>query len=530
MAIAMALSRMPPPMIGHAIGNGQAAWPGKCCQLEERLMNLERHQVNRVVPAIRQWIREGNSVTSCGLDRVVRRLRSRKRYLQALMALDWVANEKVIPFGYHETLQRLDLCSRCHHVTRTLLLFRRLPKQWRSEDAYCILLELYYKRDMLEDAEKTMQELRGIGIKSLQPYHLMLSFYKLRGMEMRFERMVTEIKGSGLALDRSFYTILLAARDSFGGDMVAVEDVLAEMEGRGLKLDAVGCLAVAGIYLRSGLRHKSERVLQRLEKSLKSGEFKDSNSIRRRMLAMFGKLGDRDAVDRIWHSIERSASTTVEDFIFGIEAFGRVGKMDEAEDMYMRVGCNSCNPRLHNAFLAVLVEQGDVIRAVALVERMKGVRCLLSTVTYHLLIKVYLKAGDVSRATLAFESLRSAFGKLEWPRPSSETLAVMLEFFVGIGDVQASERLVKKWMEDGFPLSAAVFHSLFRVYAKGGAGVDNFPGRMLSAGVEPTRETEQLLRQISTFLRENSKKDFPLSDRRGETSSCRWLRTRHLLV
>ncbi|GAU35440.1 hypothetical protein TSUD_363960 [Trifolium subterraneum] len=96
-----------------------------------------------VVPQLDDWVYKGNKVSVGELQRIVRDLRKRSRFSQALQVSEWMNKNGVCIFSPVEHAVHLDLIGKVHGFVSAETYFNNLKDIDRNEKTYGALLNCY---------------------------------------------------------------------------------------------------------------------------------------------------------------------------------------------------------------------------------------------------------------------------------------------------------------------------------------------------------------------------------------------------
>ena len=110
-------------------------------------------------------------------------------------------------------------------------------------------------------------------------------------------------------------------------DMSGIEMVLNEMKASGVEPDFATQTMVAKFYIDGGLTEKAEAIISEMEMEY----IKDKRHAIRSLLHLYAALSKPGEVARIW---KLCTEPKLEDFMAAIEAWGKLGCIEQAEETF----------------------------------------------------------------------------------------------------------------------------------------------------------------------------------------------------
>ncbi|KAM4072548.1 hypothetical protein ACB094_11G145600 [Castanea mollissima] len=174
-----------------------------------------------------------------------------------------------------------------------------------------------------------------------------------------------------------------------------------------------------------------------------------------------------DEVARIWK--ERELDLTLNESIAAIEAWGKLGKVEEAEAVFemMLQKWKKLSSRPYNALLKVYMNHKLLTKWEEFVKRMGDSGCWVGPLAWDALVRIYLGAGDVEKAdTILHKAAQHSSTGMKHCRHSGQ---------------------LKQ------------FEILIRAYINTKSPVYGFRERMKAENMFPNKAFAQLLAQVDAF-------------------------------
>nr|POF19703.1 pentatricopeptide repeat-containing protein, mitochondrial [Quercus suber] len=134
------------------------------------------------------------------------------------------------------------------------------------------------------------------------------------------------------------------------------------------------------------------------EGEIEERKLKESTEVRRALLPLYASLGNSDEVARIWKECE--LDLTLNESIAAIEAWGKLGKVEEAEAVFEMIlqRWKKLSSRPYNALLKVYLNHKILTKGEEFMKRMGDRGCWVGPLAWDALVRIYLGAGNVKKA------------------------------------------------------------------------------------------------------------------------------------
>ncbi|XP_038970627.1 pentatricopeptide repeat-containing protein At1g07590, mitochondrial [Phoenix dactylifera] len=363
------------------------------------------------------------------------------------------------------------------------------------------LRKLKMNKRALEVMEWVIRE-RPYKLKELEYSYLLEFTTKIHGIshgrKKNIPRILTLMKADGVSPHTSTYNILLKI-EADDHNIEGLSKVFIEMKQAKVEPNEItyGILAIAHAVAR--LYTVSETYIEAIERS-KTGNNWSTLDI---LLILYGYLGKEEELERTWKFVEELPHARTKSFVLAIEAFGRIGHVSRAEEIWAEMKSNRelKFTKQFNSIISVYCRHGLVEKASEVFKRMEANGCKPNAITYRHLALGCLKVGLIKEAlktmnmgkseTLGFQVRRST--------PWLETAHMVLEVFADLGDLENAKMLFEEFKETKYCRYTFVYNTLLRAYVKAKVYDPELLRKMILGGARPDAETYSLVRLLEQF-------------------------------
>ncbi|XP_031496503.1 pentatricopeptide repeat-containing protein At1g80270, mitochondrial-like isoform X1 [Nymphaea colorata] len=409
-----------------------------------------------VEDAIDNWVEGGNAVTRDIVSIVMATLRSHKFYEKALQLSEWLEASGSLPFTDRDYASRLDLVAKVRGIHAAELCLEKFPPNMQTELVYRTLLANYTSMQMLSKAEALFKLMKKKGF-SLTAFscNQLLALYKILDRK-KFADVLLLMENENVEPTGFTYKILIDAKGRVG-DYEGMEQVVEKMKSDGIVPDGYTQYLIASYYIKGRFYEKVDAVLKEMEG--------DPSKVKRSacigLLSLYAALGRADDVSRIWKLCERNPRHA--EFIFAIEAWGKLGKIENAEAVFQkRIDCGGKLPqRICTALLKVYTNHKLHDKAKHLVKRMLEEGGRLRPLTLDTIVKLYLQSGEVRRAD---SILQMALQQQHHAMPKYVTYLAILDRYAEEGDIHNAEKIFEQFRQAGYSRKVGTYRRLLFAY------------------------------------------------------------------
>jgi pentatricopeptide repeat protein len=218
---------------------------------------------------------------------------------------------------------------------------------------------------------------------------------------------------------------------------------------------------------------------------------------------LYGYLGKEKELKRTWEIMQDLPHIRSKSFTLAIEAFGKVGSIDQAEKIWSQIKStkNLSLTEQFNSMLSVYCRHGVVDKASSVFKEMRANGRQPNAITYHHLALGCLKSGLVKEAlnTIDMGKKEVVTKKVRSSTPWLETTHMLLENFAEIGDMENAKKLYSELNESKYSRNTFVYNTLLKAYVKAKLYEPDLLRTMILRGAMPDAETYSLLRLIEQF-------------------------------
>ncbi|KAF5478640.1 hypothetical protein F2P56_005183, partial [Juglans regia] len=444
-----------------------------------------------VVPVLDQWVEEGNKVKALEFQRIVRDLRARRRYKQALEVSEWVSCTKLCSFSPGDQAVQLDLIGRVRGLDSAESYFNNLSDQDKIDKIYGSLLNCYAREGLVDKSLSHMGKMKEMGFAcSPLAYNNIMCLYINNGQPEKVPIVLSEMKKNGISPDNFSYGISI---DSYGkrSDLKGMEEVLKEMES--LPHISVGWntyAMVANYYIKADIREKALIYMKKCEEKVNKNALGYNH-----LISLYAQIGNKDEMMRLW-SLEKSKCKKQinRDYITMLGSLVKLGEFEETEKLLKEweSSCYCYDFRVPNVLLIGYCQKGLMEKAEAVLQDIvkKGKTPIPNS-------WAILAAGYVDKQNMekAFECIKEALAVREenkgW-RPKARVISSVLSWLSDRGDIEEVEAFLNS-LKTVIPMGREMYHALIGAYIRGGKEVDGILEKMKAGEIEENEETEIIL-------------------------------------
>ncbi|XP_031473559.1 pentatricopeptide repeat-containing protein At1g80270, mitochondrial-like [Nymphaea colorata] len=432
--------------------------------------------VQSIKGAISKWVEGGNAVTRDVLLMVMAYLRNRKFYKKALQLSEWLEASGTLPLTDRDYASRMDLVAKVYGIHAAKRFLKSIPPTMQTELVYRTLLANYTSMQMLRKAEalfKLMQK-KGFPLTAFSCNQL-LALYKILDRE-KLADVLLLMEKENVKPTLVTYKILIDAKGRVG-DYEGMEQVVEKMKSDGLVPDGYTQYLLASYYIKGRLHEKVDPILKEME----GDSSKVRGGVRRGLLSLYANLGRSDDVSRIWELC--GANPQPAESIFAIEAWGKLGKIENAEAVFeKRTEHGGKLPqKICTALLKVYTNHKLLDKAKKLVKRMLVEGGGLMPLTLDAVVKLYLRSGEVQKA----DSVLQMAVQQKNARPMYVTYFAILGGYAEKGDIHNAEKIFEQSRRAGYTSKVGAYRRLLIAYVNAKEPAYGFAERLKADNILP---------------------------------------------
>ena len=177
-------------------------------------------------------------------------------------------------------------------------------------------------------------------------------------------------------------------------DLAGMKLLFETMKAEGVVLDIYVLTVLAKHYIFGGLKDKAKIFVKEIEER----KPEESTEACKALLSLYASLGNSDEVAKIWKECE--LDPTMSECIAAIKAWGKLGKVEEAEAVFemMLQKWKKLSSRHYSALLKVYVNHKLLTKGMEFVKRMGDSGCWVGPWAWDALVRIYLETGNVEKA------------------------------------------------------------------------------------------------------------------------------------
>ncbi|KAH6792919.1 hypothetical protein C2S52_003396 [Perilla frutescens var. hirtella] len=254
-----------------------------------------------VVPALDDWIEQGNSPKKWDVQQVITVLITYRRFRHALEVSLWMTNEKRYPVSPFDIGVRLKLILKNFGIEQAENYFNKIPENMRTYQIYLALLNCYTISKSVDKAESIMQKARDLGYADKPVwYNLMMNLHYQLGNRGKIGELLAEMESKGVSYDHFTYSVCLNSC-AMASDAVGMDRVVRIMESDPAVVVHWRTLVTAAEgYLRIGSIDEALIVLDKLEKQLNKSSQKFVLLVF--LLRLYAEAGKKEDLYRLWNA------------------------------------------------------------------------------------------------------------------------------------------------------------------------------------------------------------------------------------
>jgi pentatricopeptide repeat protein len=445
---------------------------------------------NDVAASLKKWVDAGNTFDRSDVFYVILNLRKRRFYAKALQLLEWLEESKQIDLVERDYASRLDLMAKVHGVYRAEKYIDNIPASLRGEVVYRTLLANCVVEVNVKKAEEVFNKMKDLGFPvTVFAINQLLLLYK-RVDKKKIADVLAMMEKENVKPSLFTYKLLVDTKGA-SRDFEGMEKVVESMQADGIEPDILLQATLAKHYIFGGHRDKAEPILELME----GDDIKANRNACQVVLPLYGFLGKKDDVERIWQVCE--ANPRLDECLSAIDAFGRLGDVEKAEKVFedLFVKWKSLSSKFYNALIRVYANQNLLDKGKELLKRMEENGVKIGVSTLDSLVKLYVDAGEVEKA----ESVLYKLSQKNRMKPQYSSYLMLLDSYSKKGDVHNSEKVFNKLRQMGYSGRIRQYQLLLHAYLHAKAAPYGFRERMKADNIFPNSVMATLLAATDPF-------------------------------
>ncbi|XP_077223576.1 pentatricopeptide repeat-containing protein At4g21705, mitochondrial-like [Tasmannia lanceolata] len=488
------LNRLTKPLRSHRVSESRCYCAGRYSRtnLYSKISPIGNPNIS-VLPELDKWAETGKNVRVQELQRIIRDLRKRRRFKQALEVSEWMKTKGVCVLTPSDHAVQLDLVGKVHGLASAESYFNSMSEEDKTEKTYGALLNCYVRERLTDKSLSHMQKMKELGFASESlPYNDLMCLYTNIGQHEKVPDLLKEMKENGVKPDNFSYRICI---NSYGAisDIDGMERVFEEMESQPhIIMDWNTYAVVANIYTKAKLTEKAIAALKKSEEKLLGQTNGEGYN---HLISLYGNLGNKDEVMRLWE-LQKSVCKRLinKDYTTILGSLVKLGDFEKADDLLKQwESCgNSYDFRVPNVLIIGYCQKGLVEKAEAKIEDIFKKGRVPIPNSYGILAAGYFDKGEMAKAAEHMKKAVSLIpGNPGW-KPNPKVIKAVLGWLGDEGDVGEVEDFVGM-LSAVMPMNREMYHALIKANIRGGKEVNELLNSMKTEAISVNEETESIL-------------------------------------
>ncbi|XP_022886668.1 pentatricopeptide repeat-containing protein At4g21705, mitochondrial [Olea europaea var. sylvestris] len=447
-------------------------------------------QDGHIVPVLDQWVAEGRKINYLELQRIIRDLRSRRRFSQALQISEWMSCKDIFEFTPGDFAVHLDLIGVVHGWEAAERYFGNLSDLEKNEKTYGALLNCYVREGSLDKTLTHMQRMKDKGYASSLAYNNLMTLYKKTGQLEKIPDVLSEMKRNGIAPNNFSYRICIR---SYGerSDLNGMEKLAEEIRNQpDISIDWATYSNMAYCLIKANEKEKALHYLKKLEEKLD----KDALGYNH-LISLYAHLGNKDEMMRLWVLQKDACKKQINrDYITMLGSLVKLGEFEMAETLLKDwdSSCRMYDFRVPNILLIGYCQKGLIEKAETMLRDIMARAKTPTPNSWAIITAGYLNKDNMEKA---FECLKEALAVKEentgWmPKPTIITR--ILNWLGEKADPEQVEAFLRS-LRTVSPVNRHMYHTLIKVNKRVGREVDSILESMKADQIDADEETEKIL-------------------------------------
>ncbi|XP_027364509.1 pentatricopeptide repeat-containing protein At4g21705, mitochondrial isoform X2 [Abrus precatorius] len=394
-----------------------------------------------VVSELEDWVYKGNKVRVGELQRIIRDLRKRSRFSQALQVSEWMYENGVCIFSPTEHAVHLDLIGKVHGFASAENYFNSLKDQDKTIKTYGALLNCYVRQRQIDKALSHLHKMKDLGFaSSALTYNDIMCLYTNIGQHEKVLEVLTEMKENQVLPDNFSYRICI---NSYGvrSDIDGMETILEEMENQPhIVMDWNTYSIVANFYIKAGFSREAIYALRKSEERLDNKDGQGYNHL----ISLYTRLGHKNEVMRVW-DLEKSACKRCinRDYMTMLESLVKLGEFDEAKKILKEweSSGNCYDFGIPSIVIIGYTEKGLPEKAEAMLEDLQKKEKVTTPNCWTAVAGGYLHKREMEKALRCFKTALTLYVENKGWKPNPKVAAALLSWIGENGSVEDAEVL-----------------------------------------------------------------------------------------
>ncbi|XP_024028081.1 pentatricopeptide repeat-containing protein At1g07590, mitochondrial isoform X2 [Morus notabilis] len=397
-----------------------------------------------VLSAFQNWMGDGFPVHRGDIFHAINRLRKLKMNKRALEVMEWVIRERPYRPRELDYSYLLEFTTKIHGISQGEKLFSRVPKEFQNELLYTNLVISCLDKGAISLSLAYMKKMRELNhpISYLVFNHLIILHSSPRRRKS-IPKILAQMRADKVLPHVSTYNILMKI-EANEHNIEGLMKVFDDMKRAKVEPNEISYCIIATAHVVARLYTVGEAYVEAIEKSMTGNNWSTLDVL----IMLYGYLAKEKEIERTWKAVQDLPHVRSKSFVLAIEAFGRIGQLDRAEELWLEM--KSKKPlnttEQFNSILSVHCKHGLVKKASGLYREIGNHGCKPNAITYRHLALGCLKAGLVEEAVKTLEKGMdlTTSNVIRNSTPWLETTLSIIESFADKGDVRNAEKLFEE--------------------------------------------------------------------------------------
>ncbi|GAU17874.1 hypothetical protein TSUD_330000 [Trifolium subterraneum] len=439
--------------------------------------------------ALDKWVEDGKELSREEISLAMVNLRKHKMYGRALQLSEWLESKKHLEFVERDYASRLDLIAKLHGLYKAEVYVESIPESFRGEIIYRTLMANCVTQNNLKKAEEIFNKMKDLEFPlTVFACNQLLILYK-RNDRKKIADVLLLMEHENVKPSPLTFKILIEVKGQ-SNDIDGMDKIVDKMKDEGIEPDVRTKAVLVGHYIAAGLVDKAKTLLKEME-----GEnLKENRWVCQELLPLYANLGMADEVGRVWKVCE--TQPWLEECLAAIEAWGKLGKINEAEAVFERMSKKwKLTSKNCSVLLKVYANHKMLTKGKDLIKRMADSGCRIGPLTWDALIKLYVKAGEVEKA----DSVLQKAVLQNQVKPLFSSYIIIQEQYAKRGDIHNTEKIFFRMKQVGYAPRIRQYQVLIEAYINAKVPAYGIRDRLKADNIYPNRNLANMLIQVDGF-------------------------------
>ncbi|XP_057458541.1 pentatricopeptide repeat-containing protein At4g21705, mitochondrial-like [Lotus japonicus] len=444
-----------------------------------------------VVPVLENWLQEGHAVRDQELQRIVKTLRTRKRFTQALQVSEWMSSKGLCPILPGDRAVQLELIGRVRGLESAESYFQNLSDSDKTEKVHGALLNCYVMAGSVDKSLSQMQKMKDMGFVSPLHYNNIMSLYTRTEQHEKVPDVLAMMKEDGVSPDIFSYRICL---NSYGArsDLENMEKLLEKIETEGdIAVDWMTYSTVANFYVKAGLKDKALIYLKKCEDKA----YKRDAVAYNHMISHYASLGKKKDMMRLWKLQKDNCKKQLNrEYITMLGCLVKLGDLEEAEKLLgqWELSGNTYDFKVPNILLIGYSRKGLIEKAETMLRSMVDKGKTPTPNSWSIIASGHVAKENMEKAFQCFKEALAVLAENKGWRPKSDVVSSILSWVTDNRDIEEVEDFVNS-LKKVMSMNRDMYLSLIKLYVRCGREVDGVLESMKADNIELDEEMEEIL-------------------------------------